>query len=182
MIGNIFQNEKSEIYGVGSRCIEYKTSYGYEAKCHQASCQNNVVTIKVGSKLVECKVDEKGIRKPVDDGSLECPDTVKFCGILTKSCPDDCSINGVCREDEKCSCFSGWTGLNCSEKIPNYSVGDAFTPSNDSFIESQKSEVDKAQQNPSEIDSDSNNATKQSNMLVVSLHLLFVMLFYIVVL
>ena len=115
MMGEIFQQDSTETYDVGSRCFNYVADGEFSAKCHSASCSDGQVIISVGDQRVVCLPGEKGQRKNVGGRySLECPDAAKFCKNLDLSCPNDCSAQGLCRQDKRCSCFSGWTGDDCS--------------------------------------------------------------------
>ena len=49
----------------------------------------------------------------INDGEHACELTVSV-RSLTTDCPNGCSGNGHCNSDASCSCFDGWSGIDCS--------------------------------------------------------------------
>ena len=105
-----------DTYGVGSRCINYKGTGGYNARCHKVSCSGTTsLTIQVGSSQVVCTT--KGELKSVGStDSLECPDVADFCDEWSKRCINDCNAHGLCLSSGSCQCYTGWSGSDCNTK------------------------------------------------------------------
>ena len=112
-----------ETYGAGSRCINYRGSLGYKARCHKVTCTGtSSIIIQVGSSQVECT--KKGELKNFGiDDSLECPDVAEFCDEWANKCPGDCNAHGLCLSSGSCQCYTGWTGSDCSNiEAINYTL------------------------------------------------------------
>ncbi len=50
---------------------------------------------------------------PGNQGSLICPDYIKFCSNSRKLCPNWCNQNGFCTRGV-CNCKLGFSGADCS--------------------------------------------------------------------
>ncbi len=116
LMADTFQQEATEYYGPGSRCINYNGA----AKCHQVQvkfyltqCSGNVVKIKVGNTVYDC-TGGAGSTINVGSGTIQCPDTVDFCTELSRRCPNDCTAHGMCTKSGGCFCNAGWSGQDCS--------------------------------------------------------------------
>lgn len=115
--------KENEVFGANSRCIDYKTAGGvYSTKCHTITCSGSgnsqTVTITVGSSSATCTVADSGVAtKTVGSLTLECPYVTRICGTIAAQCPSDCNGRGLCTQDKKCYCYTGWSGVSCETAV-----------------------------------------------------------------
>lgn len=121
--GSELSPKENEVFGANSRCIDYKTGAGvYSTKCHSITCSGSgnsqTVTITVGSASVTCTVAESGTAtKTVGSLSIECPYVTRICGTIAAQCPSDCNGRGICSQEKKCYCYTGWSGTSCETAV-----------------------------------------------------------------
>ena len=121
--GSELSPKENEVFGANSRCIDYKTAGGvYSTKCHSISCSGSgnaqTVTITVGSSSVTCNVGESGTAtKSVGSLTIECPYVTRICGTIAAQCPSDCNGRGLCTQEKKCYCYTGWSGTSCETAV-----------------------------------------------------------------
>lgn len=123
LISGVFQLQSNEVYGAGSRCINYKTSTGlYTTRCLPVTCSGSSLQIKVGTQTITCSESDgaSSALKAVGDSTyqLECPVTTRYCTQLTTACPNDCNAKGLCTLNKQCFCYTGWSGTDCSQSVP----------------------------------------------------------------
>lgn len=86
------------------------------ASCLISSCEGDKIVIFLEGdegKRFECT--NSGERISIQNGkSIICPDIPKFCKAKSVRCPNDCSLNGYCLVNNKCMCYSGYSGKDCS--------------------------------------------------------------------
>jgi len=103
-----------------SRCfsgtLSTENSAGSDSFCFKYSCSGSgsatVVTVELGSETVTCKSEGT---MPVTgyEGTINCPDPLTFCQTAgLADCPRNCMGRGSC-ENNQCSCYSGFTGIDC---------------------------------------------------------------------
>ncbi|EAR86012.1 leishmanolysin family protein (macronuclear) [Tetrahymena thermophila SB210] len=122
--------------GTGSRCFRSNANVkGNEVldmngRCFKAQCADDLSSIKVnvwGDEYVTCKYPNQVInladQTKTTQGTMKCPhDFDLFCNF-PKSCPNNCSNNGVCNNGY-CVCLKGYGGADCSKRCGEGQVWD----------------------------------------------------------
>ena len=108
--------------GLGSKCFAgnlttsktatvSQTSYCLTATCSGTGA-NAVIDIMWGTTALQC-TKEGPLSISCYQGSINCPDPVKFCNTVGKpTCPRNCMGRGTCVSG-KCVCNSGFQGTDC---------------------------------------------------------------------
>ncbi|EAR86017.1 leishmanolysin family protein (macronuclear) [Tetrahymena thermophila SB210] len=122
--------------GSGSKCFRSNASIkGYEildmkGRCFKAQCASDLSSIQVsiwGDEYVTCKYPNQVISLSEQtintQGIMKCPhDFDLFCNF-PKSCPNNCSNNGICNNGY-CICLKQYAGADCSQKCEEGQVWD----------------------------------------------------------
>ncbi|EGR33972.1 leishmanolysin family protein, putative, partial [Ichthyophthirius multifiliis] len=113
-------------FGVNSRCFNssiYKDKQQppktrITGECYQYECKTNgQLNVYVGKTKVVCTNNLQNLQVNGYQGYLTCPENIqKFCGFK-KFCPNYCSSNGYCLNNE-CHCAKQNFGNDCSKKNP----------------------------------------------------------------
>ncbi|KAL4438372.1 hypothetical protein ABPG74_009411 [Tetrahymena malaccensis] len=117
--------------GKGSRCFRSNANIkGYDVldmkgRCFKAQCAKDLSSIQVnvwGDEYVKCSYPNQIInlaeQTKTTQGTMKCPhDFDLFCNF-PKSCPNNCSNNGVCNNGY-CVCLNGYAGDDCSQRCPD---------------------------------------------------------------
>lgn len=105
-----------EAPGIFSRCFKFVTNTLISsAGCFPSFCQLGSVILTVGTTNFTCKK----IGDVVEAGGVNvtCPDPDTFCSFWNRKGVNDCSANGVARNDGSCRCNYLFHGEDCSEKL-----------------------------------------------------------------
>ncbi|KAL4438374.1 hypothetical protein ABPG74_009413 [Tetrahymena malaccensis] len=122
--------------GTGSRCFRSNANIkgddvlDMKARCFKAQCADDLSSIKVnvwGDEFVTCKYPNQVInlaeQTKTTQGTMKCPhDFDLFCNF-PKSCPNNCSNNGICNNGY-CVCLKGYAGVDCSKRCGEDQVWD----------------------------------------------------------
>ncbi|KAL4472694.1 hypothetical protein ABPG74_018643 [Tetrahymena malaccensis] len=122
--------------GSGSRCFRSNANIKGEevldmkGRCFKAQCADDLSYIKVnvwGDEYVTCNYPNQVINlgeiTSTTQGTMRCPhDFDLFCNF-PKSCPNNCSNNGVCNNGY-CVCIKGYAGVDCSKMCGDDQVWD----------------------------------------------------------
>jgi hypothetical protein len=117
---NVPDSTSKQFYGPGSRCFNFRSttvSTSTTAGCYRAECANDRINVFVGSGMITCLSSESRSLKSIPGFTfpLECPDFQDFCQEYSQRCPSDCNGRGYCLAGNKCFCFTGWGGSDCSQ-------------------------------------------------------------------
>ncbi|EAR82776.1 leishmanolysin family protein (macronuclear) [Tetrahymena thermophila SB210] len=122
--------------GEGSRCFRSNANIkgldvlDMNGRCFKAQCADDLSSIKVniwGDEYVTCQYPNQVInladQTKTTQGTMRCPhDFDLFCNF-PKSCPNNCSNNGVCNNGY-CMCLKGYAGIDCSKRCGEGQVWD----------------------------------------------------------
>lgn len=109
-----------EAYGLGSRCVDGKISSGrnlYLSMCFKMKCKidSSSILLSVGDATYECRKGGDRLEIRGYQGYINCPDVKDFCDQEKAGCPNECNLNGRCQVNNRCHCYYGYTGLDCSQ-------------------------------------------------------------------
>ena len=140
-----------EKIGPGSSCfISSFNNKPNKASCFSSNCVDGKIEIYLGNDST--KICESNGQEVIQgDVKIICPNIQKFCDARNSRCPKDCSNQGICLINNRCLCYSGWRGNDCSQGSDVLNSGknttkngtdsdDPTSPSNSS--ESSNSESD----------------------------------------
>lgn len=112
-----------EFYGGHSRCFTGNVNgaeYVHENMCFKAACVKGVIKITVGDKVLDCRTTGQKVEIRHEEGQdpefITCPDVKKFCAQEALACPNDCNLQGRCLVGNKCFCYTGFSGDDCSHQ------------------------------------------------------------------
>ena len=100
-----------EAIGRFSRCFNVIKDKEKSAVCLASRCSNGLVQFQVLNVQYSCSIAGQVIE--IEDIKIICPDPQLFCGLMRKSCPDDCNGRGRCTEEGVCVCDYLWEGESC---------------------------------------------------------------------
>ena len=95
-------------------------------KCLIPICEGqNLISIQYNSEILECQEPGQKVypSSAVEQGFyLVCPDPRDFCSEFNNRCPNDCNARGICAANQRCICFYGATGADCSGNVWNSDI------------------------------------------------------------
>lgn len=110
-------DDRIESLGAKSSCFVVSDEIqGRTPSCIESSCDQGKIKLKLanGEALICSRSDE--IVNIGEGKSIRCPNLTKFCAAKANRCPGDCSNNGYCLVKNKCFCYAGYSGEDCSTK------------------------------------------------------------------
>lgn len=112
---NYWVNEnKYETPGRFSRCFLYTMGKNNLAGCFPASCESGQVVFSISGTSYTCKLDGEQIK--AGSITVTCPVLQTFCSAFEMRGNNDCSANGIERNDKTCRCGYFYRGDDCSIK------------------------------------------------------------------
>jgi hypothetical protein len=113
--------ELNEEFGAYSRCFLWAKqdaagNVQTNPRCHKTYCENNYIMIKYGTSALRCDTTGQVLKTP-ESYQLVCPNIQDFCGEFAQRCTNDCSAKGICVMGNKCECFVGFGGVDCSQTV-----------------------------------------------------------------
>jgi len=96
---------------LSTKSSDSTTSFCFKYSC-SGSGSGTVVNVQVGGQTVTCR-DQGSVSVSGYKGTITCPDPLAFCQSVGKAyCPRNCMGRGNCNNG-KCSCYSGYSGIDC---------------------------------------------------------------------
>lgn len=113
--------ELNEEFGAYSRCFLWSRSDSFgntqtNPRCHLTYCENTYIMIKYGNSALRCDTSGQ-VLSAGESFQLVCPNIPDFCGEFYQRCPGDCSAKGICVQGNRCECFVGYGGVDCSQAV-----------------------------------------------------------------
>lgn len=148
-------------HGPTARCID--STVGHQeineinGRCYKIKCQDfnaldnvwNSVDIFIGGKLkINCNRYEINRIKKIDKrgfvGQITCPDVDIICGSTKE--PFKCTNGDFSNTQNKCICYAGWYGNDCSSQSPKHFIqqidSSTYSRSTSSTVSSSQSSSD----------------------------------------